>query len=301
MTKMILFPGQGSQSVGMGKDLYENSDIARAIFDEADEALGFKISKICFEGPEEELLLTKNTQPAILTVSYALWKIYADKNDLSDISFMAGHSLGEYTALVASGAISFRDAVVAVHKRGSFMQEAVPVGKGAMAALIDIPKERVLELCETSSHTVTPANFNSPRQIVISGDNDGVDEIVELLKSEKKRAMKLKVSAPFHSPLMKPAEERMRSEVLNSIAVSSFSTPVVANVSAKPYSVSTEVPELLGAQVTGTVKWDETILFARENGVTEAIEVGPGKVLTKLNKQIDKELLSSNISSLTDF
>jgi len=284
----------------MGKDLYENSSVARAVFNEADEALGFKISTICFEGPEEELVLTKHTQPAILTVSYALWKMYAEKHDVSEISFMAGHSLGEYTALVASGALSFTDAVRAVYRRGSFMQDAVPVGKGAMAALIDIPKERVVELCETSEHMITPANFNSPRQIVISGENEGIDKVVELLKAEKKRAMKLKVSAPFHSPLMKPAEENMRKEVLSSLAVADFSTPVIANVSAKPYSSASEVPELLGAQVTGTVKWDETILFARENGVTEAVEIGPGKVLTKLNKQIDRELVSSNISSLDD-
>lgn len=300
MTKMILFPGQGSQSIGMGKDLYEESSVARAIFDEADETLGFKISSICFDGPEDMLKLTKNTQPAILTVSYALWTLYAERNDVSDISFMAGHSLGEYTALVASGALSFRDAVIAVHKRGGFMQDAVPVGRGAMAALIDIPKERVAELCEKSSYIVTPANFNSPRQIVISGENDGVDEIVAILKEEKKRAMKLNVSAPFHSPLMEPAKENMWNDVLSSLTVNPFATPVIANVTARPYTSSTEVTELLAAQITGTVKWDETITYAFENGVTSTVEVGPGKVLTKLNRQIQKEIESSNISSLTD-
>jgi len=299
MTKIVVFPGQGSQVVGMGKELYAASEEARAIFATADEALGLPLTKICFEGPAEELMLTKYTQPAILTVSYALWKELSKRHALDGIRYMAGHSLGEYTALVASGAMDFTEAVRAVHLRGSFMQEAVEVGKGSMAAVIDVPRETVYKMCNESGHLVSPANFNSPKQIVISGIAEGVDWVVNKLKTENKKALKLKVSAPFHSELMKPAEERMRT-ILWGMRVNAFRVPVIANVTARPYASLDEVRTLLASQICGAVNWEDSIHFAHRDGVTELIEVGPGNVLAKLASQIVPEMRTRNVATLAD-
>ncbi len=299
MTRMVVFPGQGSQVVGMGKDLYEHSAEARAIFAAADEALGFSITKICFEGPAEDLMLTKYTQPAILTVSYALWKELSSRHQVPSIRFMAGHSLGEYTALVAAGVLDFKDAVVAVHKRGSFMQDAVEFGRGSMAAVIDVPRETVYKICDESGHVVSPANFNSPKQIVISGISEGVDWVIGKLKTENKKAMKLKVSAPFHSELMKPAEDRMR-EVLSGVAVTHFGTQVISNVTARPFSSIEDVRTLLTRQICSAVNWEDSIKFAHKQGIAEIIEVGPGNVLAKLTTQIIPEMKARNISTMED-
>ncbi len=299
MEKMIVFPGQGAQVVGMGKDLYEKSETARKIFDEADRALGFSISKMCFEGPKEDLVLTKYTQPAILTVSYALWKVFSEQHNVEGIGFMAGHSLGEYTALVASGSIDFKDAVLAVHKRGTYMQEAVEVGKGSMAAVINVSREEVYKICDDSGHLVSPANFNSPKQIVISGISEGVDFVVNKLKAEKKKAMKLKVSAPFHSELMKPAAERMKG-ILKSIPVKKLGYPVISNVTAEPMESHLAIPALLEDQIFSPVKWEDSIVFAHRQGVKEIIEFGPGNVLSKLAGQIVPDMATTSISSYED-
>ncbi len=299
MTRMIVFPGQGSQVVGMGKDLYEASSEAREIFAAADKALGLPLTKICFEGPAEELMLTKYTQPAILTVSYVLWRELTKRHTIDGIKYMAGHSLGEYTALVAAGAMEFTEAVRAVHLRGSFMQEAVEVGKGSMAAVIDVPRETIYKICNESGHLVSPANFNSPKQIVISGITEGVDYVVSKLKAENKKAMKLKVSAPFHSELMKPAEERMR-EVLWGMRVNTFRVPVIANVTARPYASVDEIRPLLTSQICGAVNWEDSIHFAHREGVTELIEVGPGNVLAKLANQIVPDMKTRNVATLAD-
>lgn len=300
MNRMIVFPGQGSQIVGMGKDLYENSMLAREIFEMADEALGFSITKLCFEGPSEDLMLTKYTQPAILTVSYALWKELSAKYSIPNIKFMAGHSLGEYTALAASGAIDFKEAVVAVHKRGSYMQDAVEVGRGSMAAVIDVPRDQIYKICNESGHVVSPANFNSPKQIVISGMAEGVDWVVEKLKTEKKKAMKLKVSAPFHSELMMPAAERMQA-VLKTMTYKPFNIPVIANVTARPMFAHEDIHQILERQICSPVNWEDSIDYAhKEGGVHELIEVGPGNVLAKLANQIIPEMKTKNISGWED-
>ncbi|HNT27955.1 MAG TPA: ACP S-malonyltransferase [bacterium] len=299
MTKIVVFPGQGSQVVGMGKDLYENSSDARAIFDAADAALGFSITKICFEGPAEDLMLTKHTQPAILTVSYALWNELSKRHPIDGVKYMAGHSLGEYTALVASGAVDFAEAVRAVHQRGSFMQDAVEFGKGSMAAVIDVPRDTVYKICDESGHIVSPANFNSPKQIVISGIAEGVDWVVNKLKTENKKAMKLKVSAPFHSELMKPAETRMK-EVLWGMNLNGFRTEVISNVTARPFTSIEEIRPLLTSQICGAVNWEDSILFAHRSGVTELIEVGPGNVLAKLAGQIVPDMKTRNVANWTD-
>jgi len=283
----------------MGKDLYEASEEARAIFAAADEALGLPLTRICFEGPTEELMLTKYTQPAILTVSYALWKELTKRHTIENVRYMAGHSLGEYTALVASGAMDFTEAVRAVHLRGSFMQEAVEVGKGAMAAVIDVPRETIYKICNESGHLVGPANFNSPKQVVISGIAEGVDWVINKLKTENKKALKLKVSAPFHSELMKPAEEKMR-EVLWGMRVNTFGVPVISNVTARPYRSVDEIRSLLTAQICGTVNWEDSIRFAHREGITELIEVGPGNVLAKLANQIVPEMKTYNVATLAD-
>ncbi len=299
MSKMIVFPGQGAQVVGMGKDIFENTPEGKEIFDIADAALGFSLSKLCFEGPAEDLMLTKYTQPAILTVSYALWKILSRMYNIENIRYMAGHSLGEYSALCASGALDFKEAVVAVHNRGCFMQDAVEIGKGSMAAVIDVPREEIYKICDESGHIVSPANFNSSKQIVISGITEGVDYVVNKLKSEKKKAIKLKVSAPFHSELMKPAAERMH-EVLEKMNIKNSYIPVISNVTAEPVFVADPIRNLLETQIFSPVKWEDSIIFAHKQGITEMIEVGPGDVLTKLAAQIAPGIKTITISSFED-
>jgi len=299
MGKVIVFPGQGSQFVGMGKELYEKSEVAREVFDIADKALGFPISKICFEGPADELILTQYTQPAILTVSYALWSEFTKKIDHDEIIYMAGHSLGEYTAHVVTGSLKFEEAVTLVHKRGKYMQEAVEPGKGAMAATRKVPADELIKLCDECEHIVAPANFNSPDQIVISGLNEGVDWVIAKLKEEKKKAIKLKVSAPFHSELMKSAADKIKMDLLMT-SVNPYEIPVISNVTAEPIITRDMIRGLLESQICSPVRWTESMLFASEHGVDELIEVGPGKVLSKLMSQIDPEIETTNIATLED-
>ncbi|MBK7580976.1 MAG: ACP S-malonyltransferase [Myxococcales bacterium] len=286
-----LFPGQGTQSVGMGKALFDASPAARTVFERADRALGWSLTRLCFEGPELELTLTANTQPAILTVSMAtLAAIREATPSLTAPAFAAGHSLGEYSALVAAGALGFEDAVRLVHLRGKAMQEAVPEGEGAMAALMGGDAEVVADLCAEASEPdspVQPANFNAPGQIVIAGRKAAVERAMKLAEARKVKAILLKVSAPFHCALMAPAAARMRSE-LQAIPVSPFEFPVVSNVDAQPNSDPGRVADLLGRQIDGAVRWQQSIELMAGAGVGRALEIGPGKVLAGLVKRIDK-------------
>jgi [acyl-carrier-protein] S-malonyltransferase len=294
--RAFIFPGQGSQYAGMGKELSENFRIAKDTFAETDEALGFKLSALCFNGPDEDLKLTTNTQPAILTASIAALRVLQDETGLV-ADFLAGHSLGEYSALVASGALTLQDAVRTVRLRGKFMQEAVPVGVGAMAAILSIEEAQLAGICREAEQgeVVSPANFNSPGQIVIAGHATAVNRAIEIAKSRGfRKAMLLPVSAPFHSALMIPAGERLR-EVLEKIEISDLKSPVITNVEAVQNQDSTRVRELLVAQVSAPVKWDASVREMIRLGVVSFVEIGPGKVLSGLVKRIDKEVATSNI------
>lgn len=290
----FLFPGQGSQSPGMGKALADELDVARRTFEEADDALGMKLSKLCFEGPEEELKRTEVTQPAILTTSVAAWRALKEKRPDLTPAFTAGHSLGEWSALVATGALRFFDAVKLVQLRGRFMQEAVPEGKGAMAAVIGLTPEKVSEICEevsaSTGETVAAANFNFPEQTAISGGATAVAAASEKCNEAGAfRVMPLPVSAPFHSALMKPAADRLE-KALEPIEVCPPSAPVITNVEAAPNQDADRVKALLVQQVTAPVRWVETIRFLVDNGETAAVELGSGNVLMGLARRIDRKL-----------
>jgi [acyl-carrier-protein] S-malonyltransferase len=291
----FLFPGQGSQSVGMGKDLAEHHSIARQTFEEADEALGIKISQLCFEGPEEQLRLTENTQPAILTVSVAAWRVLLEKGIKP--AFVAGHSLGEYSAQVAAGTMNFADAVRTVRSRGKFMQEAVPVGTGSMAAILGMSPDAVAGVCSDAAQgeVCESANINSPEQIVISGHIAAVERAV-VLATERgaKRAKVLPVSAPFHCSLMKPAQEKLAT-VLAGVQLASPQLPVVCNVDAQPAEKPERAREALVRQVTGSVRWSESMQWLIGRGVQTFAEVGPGKVLCGLMRQIDRSKKCVNV------
>ena len=294
----FIFPGQGSQSVGMGKDLFDNFPAAREVFEQADETLGFPLSDLCFTGDESELQLTANTQPAILTVSIAALRA-AQANGLPEVAFVAGHSLGEYSALVAAGVVDFSDAVRTVRKRGTYMQEAVPVGVGAMAAILGLDAEIVESKCKEAAEgqVCNPANINSPSQVVIAGDSDAVDRACVLMKDAgAKRAIKLNVSAPFHCALMMPAQETL-AEDLAKLDYADFEVSIVHNVNASANDDVGKVADFLTRQVSSPVLWLQSIRFLIGQGVDTFIEVGPGKVLSGLVRQIDRDARVFNIEN----
>jgi [acyl-carrier-protein] S-malonyltransferase len=294
----FIFPGQGSQAVGMGKDLFDNFAVSREVFEESDAALGFSLSEMCFNGTAEDLALTANTQPAILTVSVAAFRaMEAEGFRMPD--YVAGHSLGEYSALVAAGALSFADAVRTVRKRGTYMQEAVPVGVGAMAAILGLPLETVEIACDEAAEgeICAPANINSPSQIVIAGNAEAVDRAIELLKERgAKRAIKLNVSAPFHCDLMLPAQERLEDD-LAKITFKDLRFPIVENVSADANSKGARARIALTEQVSSPVRWAQSVetLLAEEVGTF--VEVGAGKVLSGLVRQINRDVRCLNVEN----
>ena len=337
----LLFPGQGSQTVGMGRAFYDANPAARAVFEEADDALGFALSKLIFEGPEDNLKLTENTQPAILTMSIAAWRVLEPELQSRGLApaFAAGHSLGEYSAHVAAGTFPFADAVRTVRARGQFMQQAVPAGEGAMAAVLGLPEATINDICAAVSDemteapsaspgadptaqsvevreavedptnsietltqaavrvsvTVAPANMNSPDQTVISGSKDAVERACTRLKEAgAKRTVMLPVSAPFHCKLMQPAQDEL-ANFLESISFCDPCFPVAANVDARLIHRATDARDALIRQVTGAVRWVECIQLLQQGGVTHFLEVGPGKVLTGLNRQIDRALQTASI------
>jgi [acyl-carrier-protein] S-malonyltransferase len=283
-----IFPGQGSQYAGMGRVLAESFPAARAVFEEADDALGFAISRLCFEGTAEELQLTENTQPAILTTSVAALRAL-EAEGFAPPSFVAGHSLGEYSALVATGALSLADAARTVRARGRYMQEAVPVGVGAMAAILGADAGMVEEACAEAAQgeVCSPANLNSPKQIVIAGDAAAVDRAMAILKARGvRKVVKLNVSAPFHCALMRPAQERLADD-LKKIEFAPLRVPLVTNVDAKLIEDSAQARDALVRQVSSPVRWSESVeLLTKDHGVETFIEVGAGKVLAGLVRQI---------------
>src|SRR5271157_844297 len=295
-TIALLFPGQGSQTVGMGKDLAEHHEVARRTFEEADDALGYKLSQLCFEGPEDQLRLTEITQPAILTVSVAALRVLMQMQmQMKDTrvpkpAYVAGHSLGEYSAHVASGTIAFADAVRTVRNRGKYMQEAVPVGVGAMAAILGLDLEKVTAVCHDAAQgeVCQPANINSPEQIVISGNTAAVERAAKLADERgAKKAKLLPVSAPFHCSLMKPAQDRLKVD-LEKVTLNKPVYPVACNVDAELVTEELRARDTLVRQVTGSVKWDQCMRLLIGLGVETFIEVGPGKVLWGLMRQIDR-------------
>ncbi|MFF2482689.1 ACP S-malonyltransferase [Paenibacillus sp. NPDC058071] len=297
----FVFPGQGAQSVGMGKDAYEAYEVSRNVFEQANEALGFSLTDLIFEGPDEQLKQTANTQPALLTVSVALLRALDGKGLKAD--YVAGHSLGEYSALVAAGVISFEDAVRTVRARGEFMEQAVPGGIGAMAAVLGAERDVLGKLCASitaEGHAVELANMNCPGQIVVSGTAAGVQAVVERGKEEAgaKRVLPLEVSGPFHSSLMKPAAEKLGA-VLEGVSMNDAAIPVVANVTASTVTEAAQIRSLLVEQVYSPVLWEDSVRYLIEQGVDTFVEIGSGSVLAGLIKKIDKNLRIISINSVS--
>jgi [acyl-carrier-protein] S-malonyltransferase len=292
---VAVFPGQGSQKPGMGKDLAEQFAVARQVFEEADDALGFAISRLCFEGPAEELQLTENTQPAILTTSVAAYRA-ARESGLPAPDFVAGHSLGEYSALVAAGVLGLSDAVRTVRARGQYMQQAVPVGTGAMAAVIGGELSAIEAACAEArgDQVCSVANSNSPKQVVIAGNTEAVDRAMELLKSVAKRVIKLNVSAPFHCALMRPAQEKLAPE-LERLVFHEPAMPLVTNVDAQITTAPDELRDALLRQVSAPVRWLESMQLLRREGARTFVEIGPGKVLSGLMSQTNRDVECLNV------
>jgi [acyl-carrier-protein] S-malonyltransferase len=285
----------------MGKELVREFSLARQTFEEASDTLSINLQKMCFEGSEEELALTANTQPLVLLVSVAALRVLESEMDIQP-ACSAGHSLGEYTALVASGAMSFTDALAAVRKRGTFMQEAVPEGQGAMAAVMGMDPEALEKICDEAAEgdVLVCANYNAPGQIVISGNAQAVERALSLIKEKKGKARKLKVSAPFHCDLMKPAAERM-AEVLAQIKFSGLAFPVISNVDAEPYPSAESIPDILTRQITSPVRWSESVQYMAGQDAAVFLEIGPGKVLSGLIKRIAPEAEILNLSAPQEF
>ena len=300
----LLFPGQGSQTVGMGIEFYTNFELVKKIFKEADDKLKYPISKIILEGPEDKLQLTQNTQPAILTVSYSIFRVLKDEFgfDFSSFKFFAGHSLGEYSALVCSDCLNFEDALHLLHERGKAMQEAVPIGKGSMIAILGMKTQEILSLLELQNNddgVCEIANDNANGQVIVSGNKEKVESLQNILKEKKIKSIPLKVSAPFHCSLMKPAANIMKDK----IKITNFKKPqfrIINNVNANPEENPENIKSLLIEQIFSTVKWRETILKMREEGVKNFVEIGPGKVLTGMVKRTVKDAIGFSINSIAD-
>ena len=300
----LLFPGQGSQSVGMGIEFYNNFELVKKIFKQADESLNYPISKIILEDPEKKLQLTENTQPAILTVSYSIFRVLKDEFnfDLNSFEFFAGHSLGEYSALVCAEALDFKDALYLLHERGKAMQDAVPIGKGSMIAVLGTTIAEVNDLIQSiiDKNTICEiANDNSDGQVIISGDKISVQSLQSTLKEKKIKSILLNVSAPFHCSLMKPAAEKMKEKIINT-KFKNTSFKIISNVTAKAENNVDDIKKLLIKQIYSTVKWRESIINMSKTGVNNFIELGPGKVLTGLVKSRIKDANCFSINSITD-
>lgn len=294
----FIFPGQGAQTVGMGKELFDRYESAKRLFEEADDALGYSISKMCFEGPAYDLKLTANTQPAILTVSVIAAKILEENGVVPEVA--GGHSLGEYSALVSAGVLDFADAVRLVHHRGQYMQEAVPVGEGAMAAVLGLERDVIVKICEEASKLspVQAVNFNCPGQTVIAGATAGVEAAVKALsEAGAKKSVILPVSAPFHSTLMKPAAEKLAAE-LDKVTIRDAKFPVVSNYTGELETKADEIKENLVKQADHPVKWEDCVAAMTAFGATHFIEAGPGKTLCGFNKRIDRTLKNMNVENV---
>ena len=299
----FVFPGEGAQAVGMGKEFYDNYDVAKRLFKEADEALGYSISDMCFNGPFESLVLTANTQPAILTVSVIAAEVLKEHGIEPELA--GGHSLGEYSALVVAGSIDFADAVLLVHKRGMFMQEAVPVGEGAMAAVLGMERDKIVEICEEVSgrsaghrSLVEAVNFNCPGQTVIAGTTEGVKLAVDALsEAGAKKAVMLPVSAPFHSALMEPAARKLAAEMEN-VEIRDAKIPVASNFTGELETSAADIKKNLISQADHAVKWEDCVAAMAKGGATHFVEAGPGKTLTGFNRRIDRKLKNMNVENM---
>jgi [acyl-carrier-protein] S-malonyltransferase len=300
----LLFPGQGSQVVGMGSEFHANFELVKKIFKEADENLNYPISKLILEGPENDLQLTKNTQPAILTVSYSIFKVLKDEFnfDFSSFKYFAGHSLGEYSALVCADSLSFNDALYLLYERGKAMQEAVPVGKGKMIAILGIKTEEIINILKSTEGEkgiCEIANDNAEGQVIVSGNKERVESLQSILKDRKIKSIPLKVSAPFHCSLMKPAENSMKDKIVKTKFINPL-FKIINNVTATPENNSENIKELLVKQISSTVKWRDSIINMSTSGVKNFIEVGPGKALSGMIKRTIKEANCFSINSITD-